>query len=298
MIGLPLLSASAPPVGSTRQTTSPWQVAYIARIYTAPGDRKVSRPQLYLSDLHGGHVRQVTTGASACRTVRWLDRSTIAWTREDGTLWRLRVDGGRPQLWRRTKAEFAGGSLGQELQRPGRPVFTLDRSYRYIGDALVPVPPPLSAWWVGAAEGCDLLLQADTGGETDLYGDEGRLDLEKLPDQLSHYVTAFIGPQPNDLWVLYGSSLSTWGEYYDLVRYNRKSFNRPDNRIRWALRGIKDLDFRTDRTTYARVGHRALSPYGKGNVWTAPIHVGDWGSGREWKLTRGTVEARSASLRP
>ena len=277
--------------------SSPWQVVYVARVYYPAGDRRTSHHQVYLSDLHGGHRRQVTTGVQECAVVRWLDPSTIAWTRLDGTLWRMRVDGGRPKLWRRTKAELASVSIGEGLRTPGHPVLPLDRPYRYIAGKLVPFTAK-TGWWVGAARGTHLTYRPGTlKDDAETYGElsvppDGR-PLLPLDDGLVQPVTAWSGPGPDDRWVLFGTSMSSRGEYHDLVRYDRKT-----GKVLWHRGEIGDLDFRPDRTLYARRNSRSVEPFGELQVWTAPIFVGDWKTGREWRLPLGTAEGWSVSLRP
>lgn len=266
---------------------SPWRVAYVARVYHRAGDRRLSHHQVYLCDLHGGHRRQVTRGPHECRVVRWLDHATLAWTRDDGTLWRMRVDGGRPTLWKRTKAGWIDRSLPNELRLPGEPVFPLDRSYRYAKGKLTPIDN--AGGWVGAAPGCDVRRDEQTD---ELIDGKGR---PVLPTSRSgeSVATAFSGPAKGDLWVMGWSSMSSWGEYYRLSRYDRRT-----GRVLWQRDENEDLDFRPDRTRYARTTVRNVSPLGKVGVWTAATYVGDWRTNREWPITKGLVEAWTISLRP
>lgn len=289
------MSLALAPVASP----SPWKVAYVARVYYPAGDRHLSHHQVYLSDLHGGHVRQVTSGRLDCFTVRWIDPKTVAWTREDGTLWRLRVDGGTPKLWLR-KANLDGyASVGAELREPGRPVFRLDRPYWYRNGGFVPFETK-PTFWQGAAEGSKIQFRPNPPVSTDeydppgsLYDSRGALKLDFVPNAPTNLVTVFEGPTNEDLWVLYGSTLSSWGDYFTLARYARFS-----GRVRWHIDDISDLDFRPDRTLYALTEHRDTSPLGRISVWTAPIRIGDWKTGQQWQISKGTVDNWSVSLRP
>lgn len=74
---LPILVALS--VSSLRQPL----LAFSCRFYYPPGDKRISYHQVYVSDPHGRHRRQITFGASEKTDVRWVGRHKLAWVESE-----------------------------------------------------------------------------------------------------------------------------------------------------------------------------------------------------------------------
>ena len=61
------------------------EVAFTARFYYPPGDKRISKHQVYVSRLDGSKRRQVTFGSKDVHEVLWVGRDRLVWT-EDGQL--------------------------------------------------------------------------------------------------------------------------------------------------------------------------------------------------------------------
>ncbi len=70
---------------------------FSARIYFPPGDKRMSHYQLYVSDLHGKHRRQLTHGNGEMQGMAWISRDAMAWMDENGKLWASKLSPFQPQ---------------------------------------------------------------------------------------------------------------------------------------------------------------------------------------------------------
>lgn len=72
------------PVVASLMTKGYPEIAYSARYYYPAGVAKTSYHQVYLSDLHGGHRRQLTSDAREKFDVHWLTYNRLAWVQTKG----------------------------------------------------------------------------------------------------------------------------------------------------------------------------------------------------------------------
>ncbi|MFI5384698.1 MAG: hypothetical protein ACHQ50_01120, partial [Fimbriimonadales bacterium] len=119
----------------------PVEVAAVVRYYYPPGDRRLSRHQVYVFDTTGNR-RQITFGSEDCRMVRWVGRNALAWSERAG---------GREELWyspyprlnprRVGSAKSIWGAWPRTiLERSGRPIFLMDdKAFRVSSGRLIPV---------------------------------------------------------------------------------------------------------------------------------------------------------------
>lgn len=83
MLIIALVSVLTVPKSGSIPNANPL-VAYSCRYYYPAGSPKTSVHQIYVSDVHGGHRRQVTFDLSEKTDVQWVGKHKLAWVESNG----------------------------------------------------------------------------------------------------------------------------------------------------------------------------------------------------------------------
>jgi len=311
-------------------------VAFTARIYYPPGDRRIARHQVYVGRLDGSRRQRVSSNRFDCDGVRWIGDHQLAWIEyqpgnEDSI--GFRGDESKPQrlvLFNlqtgRTKTAKVGnwsvavgtpGWSSSATWTRGEGLYSVASTvYLLSGSGLNVVPAPTDPYVDG--------LGSDVGAEWKLSG---------FPTV--QLLTTF-GPEVKGTEVDGGE----WGSQAPIFRRNGKehtfligpevtrlvpSHRNPD--ISWCVTGnyagsagshewiyqlnwktdkakcvvsdLLDIDFQPDNRYYAGITtNKVTRPLGKKEVWARDVVAGDLETGKRWIVLGGLVHATSVSIQP
>lgn len=303
------LSLALPAAATSR--IGPYELAYTARIYYPDTDKRLSRYQVYLSDLRGRHRRQVTFGKAWCWDVRWAGPNTIIWiesTNEASVVMSANLPDLEPRaLWRGEYIEFLSDWRGRRVR--GKPVVSVDGTfYRFQDGRPARVPEPPFGEYV-FEKGHWILLGLLAIEMRDPQ--TGRLLLDTYPDRNAEFkrngvsVKGLVKGTLYDVWPVAGGDKSLLRSYEDgelhagfdfyyLIDWKAKSF-RP------LVLGLTGVDLSPGDRIYAGLtdGGRDLRTRDDHSrtLWIAGIEAGDLKTGKRWRVLGGWAYAGSVSVR-
>lgn len=286
-----LLSAGAPQE----------EVAFSARFYYPPGDKRTSYSQIYVSSLDGSHRRQLSSGKSEHIAPQWIGQTRLAWVtlpqKSEGksTLEIYDLAKGKVVVRKQLSGDlFVSG-------QPERGVPTLEgKSGRFLvgssGQLSTVKHPNVVSYWDPPykieVDGKELVWKFDQGGGSGLsytFGnDQKSLKLDATPNRFycedgkTLYLVAMLG----------GASAGSEMFVYRL--------NPEAGELKEILRDVNNVDFDASSRYWSGVeAYRPMSKYGKDkNVWTSSVYVGDLKTGKRWKIASGLVFGESSQIRP
>ncbi|MFI5385920.1 MAG: hypothetical protein ACHQ50_07345 [Fimbriimonadales bacterium] len=306
---LPLIVIAVAPVREP-------MIAFVARIYYPPGDRRISHDEVYVSDLHGRHIRRVTHGAKDPVFLQWDGRSRLVWveqtTEELAGEAKCHVkfcEASVRRGGRRIVARVDGFlHYPQAGRRRGTPFFVFSESdYSVRSGSLRKVPKDrvgalANAWtedddWVFST-GKRLRESEDDRSQTLREGSVTRR-LVFRESALPYDFLPFVHPVSN-VGSAYCLRASFQGELHSETDYIY-SLDWPTGKLTKVEGGLGDIDFDPDSPFYAGTdpGTRGLFPYGRDRtVWGAKLYAGNWKTGKRWLVLGGTVYVTSVAIQP
>jgi|GEM_PF-5329136 len=292
-------------------------LAFVARIYYPPNDRRTSHEEIYVSDLRGRSLRQLTHGAKSPQLLQWDGRTRLVWAEErdtelaDGTvkfqttIRELDLRKKRSQVLLRTKQYL--NDYDVSLRR-GYPFYRLQNSdYGVHSGHLVKVPRNRTGTFANAwLDGDDWAFATgkrlrETLGDTGRIWSDGsvtrplKFDVSALPYDLF----PFIHPVSNsgNIYVL---KASTEGELHSTTDYVY-SLDWSTGKLTKLAGGLGNLDFDPSSMFYAGTdpGTRDLFSYGGDRtVWGAKLYAGNWRTGKRWLVLGGIVYVTDVAIQP
>jgi len=286
-------------------------LAYVARVYYPPGDRRKSHQQLYISDLDGHHRRQLTHGPKDVDEVQWDGSGALVWwdsTYDNRaatyryTVYESHLRPFRPRLVCRLESDPGTRASGY---RRGVSVLDLDSGTWLIHDGHA---SPVKDAELGTA----LNAWRNDDGDRWGFGTGRRIDV-KLGQEAT---TVSQGTRSWTLPILSGG-LGFYlpdidrGDTILLLGYLLGAYHSNEDHfysLDWAtgkttelVGGLGCMDFDVDSPYYAGTSFagRGLIPYGRGrNVWGAKLYAGDWKTGKRWLVLGGRVYVTSVAVQP
>jgi len=298
MLALALLLAST--------TGSQPGLAFVARYYYPPGDKRMSTTQVYVSDIKGKHRRQVTHGKDQIDSVRWVGRNSIAWItfkRHRNELWLATLPGLKPHLVKSAK-EIGNQYPRAGFESIGNPIFWVGNSPYHLVTGALRKAAGVPKWKEPEGKSYALLSRdperqprvikydaTGTGVELELGGKN-----YSFPDMMGKPFLLLRSGQPGTSWLV--TELQTLGGCAMVYR------------IDWT-KGVAeracsgyDLEFDPAFPLDCSIGHHeGYADYGKGKmVSVVEAYVDRWEApedeGKATTIVGGLAQAWSISLRP
>jgi hypothetical protein len=275
-----LLCASA--VVFSAPPKDPLQMAFVARFYTPVGSKKISHSEVYVCDLNGGHLRQLTHGANAVM-VRWIGRNRLVYQKYDESLteqpeelWQIDI-GGTPakKLSKQKSAKIQEAAVDYprvpdflSRHRKEVVVFPNDQSEN---DS----PSEIAKWLATKTNLPNAVVPQEYSRGSFLY-----LAFDKTR---------------KELWSEYWTTNSTTHAEYWIGKYSQLN-----DRFSFVVSAGQSIDFDIRRNQYAYTTARDLAPYDKKRqVWVSKLFVGDQKTGKIRQIDfKKVVQFFSVSLRP
>jgi len=268
-------------------------VAFAARFYST--DSRPSRFQVYVCDLSGRRLRQITRERTDCGSVRWDGPNRIVYSlRSDMKEVDLKTGRTKTLLRVPHSSAWLKADPGRFSRGPGEdPIFLAGgglayavhagrvRKLKVLESRSLRLPLKTSLGTIDdSSEG--LFLERAPGDVTSLA-----IDTDDLAGGLEE-----VRVYNKNLFFIQASALSTWGTSHHLVTV------RGDRAVELAS-GV-ELDADLDRKWIGWVTHRELAnapKIGK-HLWVSRVGVTDWRTGKSRVLVKGLVWADSISLSP
>ena len=301
---------------------APIDVAFIARFYYPPPDNRISRQHVYLSDLHGGKRRRITSDrASARSSLEWVGKNAISWVDHYDDQHVLRLMELSDSKIRTIRKAFGPDTISLLYEIPALfppddyPVYAIGKKHYILketGLTELGNPHPSSpyrvsetSWkfpgqpeirYVGYGEGKQRMVELSGGtrysASTVLFRRGGR---EYAFDLFGGWTEFY--PAESDryawLWTFEPGSSVGSHEYLGKVDWQKGTMSL-------YVDDVISLTVRQDSRYWAGLqGGRPISPYGPDKrVWTHEIYVGDLRTRKQWTIAAGLVLGRDVSLRP
>ncbi len=287
---LPVVIPSHPAIAK-----SPFQVAYVARYYHPPGDKRESHFQVYVCDIHGTRRKQITFGNKDCEAVCWSDQNTLTWLQGEDS-WTAKF----PKL-----VPIRLGPVGGENARQMRVGITGD---------INPIPPwteqdtdeqgnevwhpkgqqPVAK--IGIDEGTQVHTDVPGGGYEEgaasIVQRGGRIYTLKLPGELRSFAPA----REENLSYVYSNDLAaSAGSYAWIHKMDWRA-----GKLTLIVENAIDIEFSPNSRYWCGLqGGRQTSAFGKNHrVWTCEGWVGKTNSSKYWKIVKGLAWVTAIRLRP
>lgn len=273
-------------------------LAFTARIYYPPSDKRKSHYQLYLSDLHGKHRKQLTFGTNDPMGVTWIGKDALCWADQNAKLYVSRLKPFRPIQLTVAEVEVENN---KSLDGMPRGLALIGGNQQITATGLKPYSPPAPLPWPDKKEAGDGKFQytmpngtvflVDLAAGTITANGKAYNFEDKASDGL--YPIAMDGSL---LWV----KARTYGGMHGRVDQIYK-FDPVSGAFNKVIGDIAYIDFIPSSPYYAGMdlAGEDLIPYGpKKNVVGAHLFAGDWKKGKRWLVLGGTVHVSSVSVQP
>jgi hypothetical protein len=275
-------------------------LAFSARIYYPPGDKRISHSQLFLSDLHGGHRRQLTHGGSDVGLVRWIAKGQLAWA-DDKHLYTSALKPFRPKI---VSVPMDAEILDNTPR--GTVVFRrLERAYQVTSKGVT--ESDISKW--RGVVPIDRGFKDNTA-TYDMPGGKSLGIAENDKDFTVKYGEQQFKMSSDDNLYLFPAMVRNQTLYMRGQTVAGASHGRNDTIYAIEIPTLKqtkivgdlaNLDYSPESAYYAGLsdGGSGTTPYGpKKVVWSSSVYAGDLKSGKRWLVLGGIVLAGSVSVSP
>jgi hypothetical protein len=258
-------------------------IAYIARYYYPYPDKRISRDQVYVSDIHGKNRLQLSTSKGEVADVHWVSETVVTWTETTGDNY-LGYEYDIPHRKRKVVAPspLPMRSFDDCLIRSDDPsgpsVFDFNEdTSRYELPGEPPIENP-GATQIG--ENYDTVItRAGKTYHWTLYAGVFHFYKSRLPSQT---------------WIVSAVVASSAGSSMSLYRADWKK-----NSLAALADHAVDFQLSSDENAWCALqGERPMTKYGPNKqVWTCQIRAAKVG-GKEWIATPGLVFTKEFRLRP
>ncbi|MFI5385919.1 MAG: hypothetical protein ACHQ50_07340 [Fimbriimonadales bacterium] len=288
-------------------------LAFVARIYYPPGDRRVSHAQLFVSDFHGSHRRLLTHGRTDILRVWWIGRSALAWQTDHAEFVSL-IEPLRPKRFALPKdAEVLEGTPRGTLV-----FYHWHHKSDSASKAYVVTPHGVAvtdlARWTHAVN--KSLGFRDNSGESQCATTDGR-QFGLMPDGndfnppwklrlgRQEYTIFKDGPDWLDVEAVRAGTFYFRGQDVAGASHGRNdtiyAFVPNTAKLTKVVGDLARLDYRLDSPLYAGLsdGGMGVTPYGRKRVvWSSNVLAGDLRTGKRWVVLGGTVWAQDVAVQP
>ncbi|MFI5384716.1 MAG: hypothetical protein ACHQ50_01215 [Fimbriimonadales bacterium] len=309
-------------------------IAFTARIYYPPGDRRIAHHQVDVSQLDGSHRKRLSSDRFDCDGVRWIGDHKLAWieyqpgheddigfrgddskplrlvlfdlvTERRGTVATGRITGYSRHIgWCGSATGRRGDglySIGSDVQR-----LTAGGSFPYkeTDDPEADQNDDAVTWkWRGlptvkyvGPEGPNLVTNLSGGGT-----EEGPAPVFERNGRRHTFLVGgdvvHVTPShrdPDITWCLTGSYAGSAGSHEWIYRMDWKT-----DKAKCVVDDLLDIDFQPDNRYYAGITtNKVTRPLGKKMVWARDVVAGDLQTGKRWIVLGGLVHATSVSIQP
>jgi hypothetical protein len=268
------------------------QVAFAARFYFPPGDRRISRSQVYVCKLDGKRRRQITSGNTDIYAVKWVGKDHLVWmegdkfvfyslstskvtkrlsTTKSADLWES-SERGMPRPWSDDRVLQPSGAVAKSPEK-------LTKSLWDPGELKLDSGQIVS--WPGVSNGFDKWKYRFEGENRTVTVEGMAHRIFKGRGQYA-FLETFEG----------GASAGSEQRIY--------SFDPSNAKGRVIIDEIDSLDFDPDSRYWSGIEPwRPLVAYGKDKkVWASSIYVGDTKTGKRWFIAKGLVLGGTVQIRP
>lgn len=277
------------------------QVAFVARLYYPPEDKRESFPQVYMCRLDGSNRRQLTfRQRDDIWSVQWLGRDHLVYSilGDHGDHDRIVIYSLERQRAIRTIKLLRDHRMF-DLGRRGYPVIDEDdRGYYELGvsGSRTPLVERTNVigrarWSWTTSEGASITrLNAPTDVAL-----RYRIGRRTFQVDLNGFLMWLVrGPKQGTDYLIANRGGESWGDEISLYRFNAKA-GKADR----ILTSVGTLDFDPRSRYWSAVeAARPLGDYGDHRVWTSNLYVGDFMSGRRWLIAKGLVQGTCVQIRP
>jgi hypothetical protein len=293
-----------------------FDVAFIARFYNKPTDRRISKEQVYVCDITGKHRAQVSTDTADRFAVRWVSPTSLAWTewREaESRLILFDIASKKSRVLLRSTSE---GRIQQADWNPAdaRPRYLIDGKIALVeanGSVLWSEAPKedeaqMGKWLLPGQPEIAHVGWLDKDGkiveENPHVGDFVTRVLSRDGKQVHVVIPAFAldmsvypGATKDQVWAVAIEGGASAGSSETLAQIDWAAGK--SRTVLSELLGI--MLSANERYWVALAPWRNLSKYGKDKqVWTKSAYAGDLKTGKRWTIATGLVNVRDIALRP
>jgi hypothetical protein len=297
-----------------------YDVAFIARFYNKPTDKRISKEQVYVCDITGKHRKQLTKDGSQRESVRWVSSTKLAWTewREaDSRLVLFDLDSDKSRVLLRTTSKSRIDRVSWSSV-DARPVFLVDDKIAFVEangsiEWSQPIkyevgglPHGVSKWqipgqpevqhlgWIGA----DGKIVPDQPQNQDLVTrvlSRGDKQVQVVLPAAAFGIDLYPGFGKDTVWIVASEGGGSAGSCETMSQIDWAT-----GKSRTVLSDLCSILLSTnERYWVALAPWRNLSKYGKDKqVWTKSAYAGDLKTGTRWTIATGLVNVMDIALRP
>jgi hypothetical protein len=295
------------------------QIAFIARFYYPYPDKRISRGQVYISDIDGKNRKQLTSGNREPASLEWVGKKKLCWVETQGgkdrlVIYDIATKKVKPLLTR------------QSLYRHGAfDLFTTEKHPEYTDDSFIYRvtesgikelgkvrsrdsafdPNAMPTWQFAGEPTIRLVGYRDDAGilkqEPGYYLPKVQIRVFERADRRYEWTLSggffefYSGDKMNTSYLHSlegGGSAGTWESLLEA--------NWSTGKLRPLVSDVYGIGVRRgSRYWSAEQAGRILSMYGpEKQVWTGEAYVGDFQTGKRWTIATGLVYVYEITVQP